>query len=186
MTNRVKLMSFITVLQFLHWKVDTVEIPSLTQGGFDWSDWWISLVCLNPCLGASGANGEQRQRSACPIATHPPVKAIMGNTERHSFNFILSTVQAVLYNVIISSRSAGSSDRAMLSRHRGNANWFHISHGIFKASTCYIDCHFRQRYENQREMSNWEGTIIYAACCLLWSPAHGTRYFLMPRCQQTI
>lgn len=149
-------------------------------------NWWISLVCLNLCLGTSGANGEQRQRSACPIAAHPPVRAIMGNTEHHSFNFILSTVQATLYNFIISSRSAESSDRAMLSRHWGNANWFHISYGIFKASTCYIDCHFRQRYENQREMSNCGGTILYAVCCLLWSLAHGTRYFLMPRCQWTI
>lgn len=43
----------------------------------------------------------------------------MGNTERHSFNFILSTVHAALYNVIISTRSAEYSDRAMLSRHRG-------------------------------------------------------------------
>lgn len=110
--------------------------------------------------------------------THPPVKAIMGNTERHSFNFILSTVWAFLYNVIISSRSAGSSDRAMLSRHRGNANWFHISHDIFKASTCYIDSHFKQRYENPREMSNCGWTILYAVSCLLWSPAHETRYFL--------
>lgn len=53
------------------------------------------------------------------MATHPPVRAIMGNTVHHSFNFIPSTVQATLYNVIISSRSAGSSDRAMLSRHWG-------------------------------------------------------------------
>lgn len=45
------------------------------------------------------------------MATHPPVRAIMGNTVHHSFNFIPSTVQATLYNVIISSRSAGSSDR---------------------------------------------------------------------------
>lgn len=173
-------------LPFLWIKVHVVEIPSLTHRAFDWSDWWISLVCLNPWLGTSGPNGEQRQKSTCPIATHPPVKAIMGNTERHSFNFILFTVQAALYNVIISSRSAGSSDRAMLSRHWGNANWFHISHGIFKASTCYTDCHFKQRYEKQREMSNCGLTILYGACCLLWSPAHGTRYILMPHGEFTI
>lgn len=53
------------------------------------------------------------------MATHPPVGAIMGNTEHHSFNFIPSSVLATRYNVIISSRSAGSSDRAVLSRHWG-------------------------------------------------------------------
>lgn len=158
----------------------------MSQRGSDQVARWISLVCLNPWWGTSGANGEQRQRSTCPKATHPAVEAIMGNTERHSFNFIFSTVQAALYNVIISSRSAGSSDRAMLFRHQGNANWFHISGGIFKASTCYIDCHFRQRYENQWEMSNCGRTVLYAVCCLLWSPAHGTRHFLMPHCQRTI
>lgn len=82
-------------------------MPLLTDAGFDCMDWWISLVCLNPWLGTSGANGEQRQRSTCPIAAHPPAKAIIGNIERHSFNFIPSTVQAALYNVIISSRSVG-------------------------------------------------------------------------------
>lgn len=122
-------------------------------------DWLISLACLNPWLGTRGPNGEQRQKSTCPIVTHPPVKAIMGNTERHSFNFIFSTEQVALHNVIISGRSAGSSDRAMLSRRWGNANWFHISLGIFKTSTFYTDCHFRQRYENQREMSN----------CIIWN-----------------
>lgn len=184
-TNRVNLMSFIRVGQFIYLILLKCQNEYQHKEALT-VNWWISLVCLNLCLGTSGANGKQRQRSACPIAAHPPVRAIMGNTEHHSFNFILSTVQATLYNFIISSRSAESSDRAMLSRHWGNANWFHISYGIFKASTCYIDCHFRQRYENQREMSNCGGTILYAVCCLLWSLAHGTRYFLMPHCQWTI
>lgn len=119
--TNVDKMTFIPVLVGIS-IADTVEISSPRQAGVDWLNWWISLVCLNPCLGTSGANGEQRQGSACPIAPQPPVGAIMGNTERHSFNFILSTVPATLYNIIISSRSAGSSDRAMLSRHWGNAN----------------------------------------------------------------
>ena len=180
--SREQLMSFIGVLRCLY----------LITLKWIWTLWCSdclncgsSLVCLNLCLGASEANGEHRQRSACPIATHPPVRAIMGNIEHHSFNFILSTTQATRHNVIISSRSAGSSDRAMLSRHWGNANWFHISYGIFKASTCNMDCHFRQRYENQREMSNCGGSILFVVCCLLWSLADGTRYLLMPRCQQT-
>lgn len=62
---------------------DTIEewkwIP--TPGSLDRSSWWISLVCLNLCLGTSGANGEQRQRSACPMATHPPSQ---GNHGKHS------------------------------------------------------------------------------------------------------
>lgn len=95
------------------------ENESEPRGSLDCSSCWISLVCLNLCLGTSGANGEQRQRSACPMATHPPVEAIMGNAERHSFNFIPSSVLATRYNVIISSRSVGSSDRAVLSWHWG-------------------------------------------------------------------
>lgn len=148
--------------------------------------WWIPLVSLNLCLDTSGANGEQRQGAARPLATHPPVRAIIGNTERRSFNFILSTARAALHNVIISSRSAGPSDRALLSRHWGNANWFHISGGIFKAPTCYIDCHFRERYENQRKMSNRAYATLNPPCCLLWSLPPGTRYFLMPHCQRTV
>lgn len=103
---------------FLHLTLQK-ENESQPRGSLDCSSCWISLVCLNLCLGTSGANGEQRQRSACPMATHPPVGAIMGNTEHHSFNFIPSTVPATRYNVIISSRSPGSSDRAVLSRHWG-------------------------------------------------------------------
>lgn len=68
----------------------------------------------------------------------------------------------------------------------GNANWFYISYGIFRPSTCYTDCHFRQRYENQREMSECGGTALNTASCLRWSLARGTRYFLMPRCLQTL
>lgn len=76
---------FHQMLIFLkHW-----HSQSLTKVDFGWPDWWISLVCLNPWQGTRGPNGEQRQNSRCPIATRSPVKAIMGNTERHSFNFIL-------------------------------------------------------------------------------------------------
>lgn len=127
--------------------------------------------------------GSKDRGAARLLATHPPVRAIIGNSQRRSFNFILSTARAALHNVIISSRSAGPSDRAVLSRHWGNANWFHISGGIFKVPTCYIDCHFRERYENQRKMSNCADTTLYPACCLLWSLPPGTRYFLMPHCQ---
>lgn len=130
--------------------------------------------------------GSKDRGAARPLATHPPVRAIIGNSERRSFNFILSTARDALHNVIISSRSAGPSDRAVLSRHWGNANWFHISGGIFKVPTCYIDCHFRERYENQRKMSNCADTTLYTACCLLWSLPPGTRYFLMPHCHWTI
>lgn len=130
--------------------------------------------------------GSKDRGAAHPLATHPPVRAITGSSERRSFNFILSTARAALHNVIISSRSAGPSDRAVLSRHWGNANWFHISGGIFKVPTCYIDCHFRERYENQRKMSNCADTTLYPACCLLWSLPPRTRYFLMPHCHWTV
>lgn len=126
-----------------------------------------------------------KDRGSRTSASH--TSSSQGNHREHrSFNFILSTARAALHNVIISSRSAGPSDRAVLSRHWGNANWFHISSGIFKAPTCYIDCHFRERYENQRKMSNCAGTTLFPACCLLWSLPPGTRYFLMPHCQWTI
>lgn len=191
-------MLLMVLINRINWRVLVV----VALGGLSWTfsfqlwfcwdehgqclHWWIPLVSLNLCLDTSGANGEQRQGAARPQATHPPVRAIIGNTELRSFNFILSTARAALHNVIISSRSAGPSDRALLSRHWGNANWFHISGGIFKAPTCYIDCHFRERYENQRKMSNRAHATLNPPCCLLWSLPPGTRYFLMPHCQRTV
>lgn len=122
------------------------------------------------------------------MATHPPVGAIMGNTEHHSFNFIPSSVPATRYNVIISSRSAGSSDRAVLSRHWGEMQIDFISAVAFLGpSTCYTQPAISgKRYENQWEMSNRGGTVSNAVCCLPRSLAHRARYFLMPRCRRRL
>lgn len=64
----------------------------------------------------------------------------------------------------------------------GNANWFYISCGIFRPSTCYTQAAISGTDMKIRGKCQTVETVSNAVRCLPRLLAHRAGYFLMPRC----